>query len=98
LLLVVICCFSWELHVIRRVIIRIFYCFASSEGVQEYSVDLNRIYDKGFPRRDKVTRQEDLLRAFFLRSSGWGCNNPCIFKQRTKINWWSWLFLRIACY
>lgn len=31
-----------------------------------YSAELKRLYDKGFPRRDKVTRQEDLLRAFFL--------------------------------
>jgi hypothetical protein len=28
-----------------------------NESVQEYSVDLKRLYDKGFPRRDKVTRQ-----------------------------------------
>jgi hypothetical protein len=37
-----------------------------NESVQEYSAELKRLYDKGFPRRDKVTRQEDLLRAFFL--------------------------------
>jgi hypothetical protein len=37
-----------------------------NESVQEYSAGLKRLYDKGFPQRDKVTRQEDLLRAFFL--------------------------------
>jgi hypothetical protein len=37
-----------------------------NESVQEYSAELKRLYDKGFPQRDKVTRQEDLLRAFFL--------------------------------
>jgi hypothetical protein len=37
-----------------------------NDSVQEYSAELKRLYDKGFPRRDKVARQEDLLRAFFL--------------------------------
>ena len=37
-----------------------------NESVQEYSAELKRLYDKGFHRRDKVTRQEDLLRSFFL--------------------------------
>jgi len=36
------------------------------ESVQEFAAELKRLFDKGFPNRDKVTRQEDLLRQFLV--------------------------------
>lgn len=37
-----------------------------NESIQEYAAELKRLYDKGFPTRDKITRQEDLLRQYLL--------------------------------
>lgn len=37
-----------------------------NESVQEFAAELKRLFDKGFPNRDKVTRQEDLLRQFLI--------------------------------
>lgn len=36
------------------------------ETVQDFAAELKRLYDKGYPKRDKVTRQEDLLAKFLL--------------------------------
>lgn len=36
------------------------------ESAQEYAAELKRLYDKGYPKRDKATRQEDLLGKFLL--------------------------------
>lgn len=36
------------------------------ESIQEYAAELKRLYDKGFPKRDKTTRQEDLLRQYLI--------------------------------
>ena len=38
----------------------------ANEPVLEYAAELKRLYDKGFPKRDKITRQEDLLRQYLL--------------------------------
>lgn len=35
-----------------------------NESIQEFAADLKMLYDKGFPRRDRDTRREDLLRTF----------------------------------
>ena len=35
-----------------------------NESIQEFVADLKMLYDKGFPRRDRDTRREDLLRPF----------------------------------
>ena len=35
-----------------------------SESAEGFAADLKRIYDKAYPKRDKKTRQEDLLRRF----------------------------------
>jgi len=35
-----------------------------SETAEQYAAELKRLYDKGFPRRDRKTRDEDLLRRF----------------------------------
>lgn len=32
-----------------------------NESIQEFAADLKMLYDKGFPRRDRDTRREDLL-------------------------------------
>ena len=37
-----------------------------NEPVLEYAAELKRLYDKGFPKRDKHTRQEDLLRQYLI--------------------------------
>ena len=36
----------------------------AGETYEEYAAELKRLYDKAHPKRDKVTRQEDLLRRF----------------------------------
>ena len=41
----------------------------SSETVEEYSSELKRLYDKAHPNRDDETRQDDLLRRFFNKTS-----------------------------
>ena len=35
-----------------------------NESIQEFAADLKMLYDKGFSRRDRDTRREDLLRTF----------------------------------
>jgi hypothetical protein len=35
-----------------------------NESIQEFAADLKMLYDKSFPRRDRDTRREDLLRTF----------------------------------
>ena len=35
-----------------------------SESPEDYAAELKRIYDKAYPRRDRETRREDLLRKF----------------------------------
>jgi hypothetical protein len=35
-----------------------------NESIQEFAADLKMLYDKGFPRRDRDTRREDLLRTW----------------------------------
>ena len=36
------------------------------ESVSDYAAELKRLYDKGYPKRDKATRQEDLLGKFLI--------------------------------
>lgn len=43
-----------------------------NESAQEFAAELKRLYDKGFPTRDKVTRNEDLLRQYLLGLSDEG--------------------------
>ncbi|CAC5382708.1 unnamed protein product [Mytilus coruscus] len=38
----------------------------NEESVQDFAAELKILYDKGYPHRDKRTRQEDLLRTFLL--------------------------------
>ncbi|VDI37990.1 Hypothetical predicted protein [Mytilus galloprovincialis] len=38
----------------------------TDESVQNFAAELKMLYDKGYPHRDKRTRQEDLLRTFLL--------------------------------
>ena len=35
-----------------------------NELPEDYAAELRRLYDKSYPRRDNITRQEDLLRRF----------------------------------
>jgi hypothetical protein len=36
----------------------------ANERVEDFAVELKRLYDKAYPRRDRETRREDLLRKF----------------------------------
>jgi hypothetical protein len=36
----------------------------SGENAEEYAAELKRLYDKAYPRRDRDTRREDLVRRF----------------------------------